>query len=141
FQGNLRHLSSNCLAREKVLYQGYAIATVAATSPHVAEEALKLIKVDYEPLPPALDVVKAMEDGTPLLRTDLRTQSLASEKAMAKRGSRPISPNIISSSWSIRTRASPRPRSSSSASSAQRWCIRATSSRTMRRHSSTPTGR
>src|SRR5437870_1134864 len=40
---NLRHLSSNCLARDKALYQGHAVAAVAATSPHIAEEALKLI--------------------------------------------------------------------------------------------------
>src|SRR5687768_17563932 len=43
---NLRHLSSNCLARDKVLYHGHAVAAVAATSAHAAEEALALIKVD-----------------------------------------------------------------------------------------------
>src|SRR5436190_17765946 len=40
---NLRHLSANCLARGKVLYKGQAVAAVAAVSPDVAEEALKLI--------------------------------------------------------------------------------------------------
>src|SRR5438067_2323455 len=44
---NLAHLSSNCLARGKVLYKGHAVAAVAATSPHVAEEAVKRIRVDY----------------------------------------------------------------------------------------------
>src|SRR5579871_6184874 len=53
---NLRHLSSNCLARGKVLYRGQAVAAVAAVSPHVAEEALKLIAVDYQPLPHVTDV-------------------------------------------------------------------------------------
>ncbi len=72
----LRHLSSNCLARGKVLYEGHAVAAVAAVSPHVAEEALKLIAVDYEPLPPVLDVRKAMEDRAPLLHDDLTTESL-----------------------------------------------------------------
>jgi CO/xanthine dehydrogenase Mo-binding subunit len=72
----LRHLSSNCLARGKVLYEGHAVAAVAAVSPHVAEEALKLIAVDYEPLPPVLDVRKAMEDNAPLLHDDLTTESL-----------------------------------------------------------------
>src|SRR5213593_2120935 len=42
----LHDLSSNCLARGKVLYKGQAVAAVAATNPHVAEEALKLIEVD-----------------------------------------------------------------------------------------------
>jgi xanthine dehydrogenase molybdenum-binding subunit len=73
---NLAHLSSNCLARGKVLYKGQAVAAVAATSPHIAEEALKLIRVDYEPLPPVIDVRAAMKDGAPLLHDDLITESL-----------------------------------------------------------------
>src|SRR4051794_30647635 len=40
---NMRHLSSNILARDKVLYKGHAVAAVAAANPHVAEEALALI--------------------------------------------------------------------------------------------------
>src|SRR5262249_36812516 len=68
---NVKHLSSNCLARGKVHYKGQAVAAVAATSPHVAEEALKLIKADYEPLPPVLDVQAAMKDDAPLLHDDL----------------------------------------------------------------------
>ena len=73
---NLRHLSCNCLAREKALYKGHAVAAVAAVSPHVAEEALKLIEVDYEPLPPVIDVRAAMKSDAPLLHDDLRTESL-----------------------------------------------------------------
>jgi CO/xanthine dehydrogenase Mo-binding subunit len=71
---NLRHLSSNCLAREKVLYHGHAVAAVAASNPHVAEEALALIKVDYEVLPPVTDVVKAMQPGAPILHPNLATK-------------------------------------------------------------------
>lgn len=73
---NLRHLSSNCLARDKVLYKGQAVAAIAATSAHVAEEALALIKVDYEPLPPVIDVRKAMEPSAPLLHEKMVTESL-----------------------------------------------------------------
>jgi CO/xanthine dehydrogenase Mo-binding subunit len=73
---NLRHLSCNCLAREKALYKGQAVAAVAATSPHIAEEALALVEVDYEVLSPVLDVRAAMRDGTPLLHNDLFTDSL-----------------------------------------------------------------
>jgi xanthine dehydrogenase molybdopterin-binding subunit B len=74
---NLRHLSCNILAREKALYQGHAVAAVAAVSPHIAEEALALIRVDYEVLPPVIDVVDAMKDGSALLHPDLVTESLA----------------------------------------------------------------
>src|SRR5690606_17405860 len=49
---NLRHLSSNVLARGKVLYKGHAVAAVAADNLHIAEEAAALIKVEYEVLPP-----------------------------------------------------------------------------------------
>jgi CO/xanthine dehydrogenase Mo-binding subunit len=82
---NLRHLSCNILAREKALYRGHAVAAVAATSPHIAEEALALIKVDYELLPPVIDVVDAMKSGAPLLHRDLVTESLEGEgKAAGK---------------------------------------------------------
>lgn len=73
---NVAHLSSNCLARGKVLYKGQAVAAVAATSPHIAEEALKLIHVEYEPLSPVIDVQEAMKDGAPLLHDDQVTESL-----------------------------------------------------------------
>ncbi len=73
---NLKHLSSNCLARGKVHYKGQAVAAVAAVSPHGAEEALKLIVVDYQPLPHVTDVRAAMRDDAPLLHDDLVTESL-----------------------------------------------------------------
>ena len=37
---NMRFLSNNILAADKALYKGHAIAAVAATSPHIAEQAL-----------------------------------------------------------------------------------------------------
>jgi CO/xanthine dehydrogenase Mo-binding subunit len=73
---NLKHLSSNCLARGKVHYKGQAVAAVAATSAHLAEEALKRIVVDYQRLPHVTDVRAAMRDDAPLLHDDLITRSL-----------------------------------------------------------------
>ncbi len=73
---NLRYQSNNVLARDKVLYHGHAVAAVAATSPHIAEEALELIKVDYEVLPPVLDVRRAMRDDAPVLLEELRTDEM-----------------------------------------------------------------
>ncbi len=75
--GDLRYACDNTLAHGKVLYQGQAVAAVAAASPHVAEEALGLIAVEYEPLPPVLDVRAAMAEGAPLLHERLVTASLA----------------------------------------------------------------
>jgi len=76
----LRHLSANCLARDKALYKGQAVAAVAATNGHIAEEACKLIVVEYEVLPSVTNVVKAMEPGAPILHDDLVTESMAGEE-------------------------------------------------------------
>ena len=73
---SLPHLVTNVLASDKVLYEGHAVAAVAATSGHVAEEALGLIHVEYEVLEPVLDVRPAMEDGAPLLHEAMRVKSL-----------------------------------------------------------------
>lgn len=73
---NLRHQSNNILAKEKVLYFGHAVAAVAAINLHVAEEAVRLIEVEYEVLPPVLDVRKAMQDDAPILLDEIRTDEL-----------------------------------------------------------------
>jgi CO/xanthine dehydrogenase Mo-binding subunit len=73
---NIKEVSENILASEKVLYRGHAVAAVAATSPHIAEEALNLIRVDYELLPPVLDVLDAMRDDAPLLDPSRRAKTL-----------------------------------------------------------------
>ncbi len=71
---NPRYLSMNILARGKVLYDGHAIAAVAATSPHIADEALRLIKVEYEVLPPVMTVDDAMKPGAEILLPNLRNK-------------------------------------------------------------------
>jgi len=71
---NLRHATLNVLARGKVLYNGHAVAAVVATSPHIAEEALALIEVEYEVLPPVLSVHEAMAPDAPILHPDKRTK-------------------------------------------------------------------
>jgi CO/xanthine dehydrogenase Mo-binding subunit len=70
---NLRDLSRNCIARGKALYEGHAIAAVAATSPAVAEQALDLIEVKYEVLPHVMDVEAAMAPDAPVLHDDIFT--------------------------------------------------------------------
>jgi xanthine dehydrogenase molybdenum-binding subunit len=71
---NPHYLSMNILAHDKVLYDGHAIAAVAATSPHIAEEAVRLIEVEYEVLPPVMTVEAAMKPGAPILLSDLRNK-------------------------------------------------------------------
>jgi len=79
---NYRDVCRNVMAREKVLYEGHALAAVAATSEAVAKQALGLIKVDYEVLPHVLDVVEAMQPDAPLLHDDMFT--IGVEPAPAK---------------------------------------------------------
>ena len=76
---NVKHLSNNALAYDKVLYRGHAVAAVAATNVHIAEEALKLIEVDYEVLPAAIDVLSAMKDDAPILHEDQKTMELGQQ--------------------------------------------------------------
>ena len=57
----------NTLARDRVLYDGHAIAAVAAISNSIALKALKLIKVTYEALPHVTDVDEAMKADAPLV--------------------------------------------------------------------------
>ena len=71
--------SDNIMAREKVLYKGHPVAAVAAINPHVAETALQLIDVQYEVLPPVMNVRDAMKDDAPLLHDDLTTTELGED--------------------------------------------------------------
>src|SRR5438067_10384542 len=70
------HVTRNVMAREKALYEGHAVAAVAATSPAIAEEAVALIEVDYEVLPHAIDVDDAMKPDAPLLFEDMITRGV-----------------------------------------------------------------
>jgi CO/xanthine dehydrogenase Mo-binding subunit len=65
---DVRDVQDNCMARGKALYEGHAVAAVAATTPAVAKEALKLIEVDYAPLPHVIDVDEAMKPGAPVVQ-------------------------------------------------------------------------
>jgi carbon-monoxide dehydrogenase large subunit len=55
------------LATEKVRYVGEPVAVVIAESRYLAEDALELIRVDYEPLAPVADCRRAVEPGAPVL--------------------------------------------------------------------------
>ncbi|HEY5300277.1 MAG TPA: xanthine dehydrogenase family protein molybdopterin-binding subunit, partial [Acetobacteraceae bacterium] len=73
---NFRDLSRNCIARDKVLYEGHAVAAVAAISQSVADAALALLDVQYEVLPHVIDVEAAMAPDAPVLHDDLFTSGM-----------------------------------------------------------------
>lgn len=69
-------VSLNCMARDKALYAGHAVAAVAATSKAIADQACRLIAVDYEVLPHVLTIAEALADGAPLLNERQVTQGV-----------------------------------------------------------------
>src|SRR6201997_2557521 len=73
---NYWHMTRNIMAREKALYEGHAVAAVAAISKSVAEEAALLVEIDYEVLPHVIDVDEAMKPDAPLLFEDMITRGI-----------------------------------------------------------------
>ena len=65
----------NMLAREKALYDGHAIAAVAAIDPHIAEEAVRLIDIEYELHPPVMDCQQAIGPNAILVLPDIYTDT------------------------------------------------------------------
>jgi CO/xanthine dehydrogenase Mo-binding subunit len=80
---SMRDLSLNVMARDKVLYDGHAVAAVAAISADIAEKALGLIKVTYEVLPHVIDVEAAMAADAPVLHNHIFTEGLEARPASA----------------------------------------------------------
>lgn len=59
------------LAIDKVIFIGEVVAAVSAETEEIAQEAVKLIEVEYEPLPVVLDVKEAMKKDAPLVHPNL----------------------------------------------------------------------
>jgi carbon-monoxide dehydrogenase large subunit len=55
------------LVQDTATYEGQPVVSVAATSRHVAEDALELIEIEYEPLPHVSDVTSALAPGAPVI--------------------------------------------------------------------------
>src|ERR1022692_1620380 len=53
------------MATDEVRYVGEAVACVVARDRYAAADALSAIEVDYEPLPPVLDIRTALHEGSP----------------------------------------------------------------------------
>lgn len=73
---DFRDLSTNILARAKVLYEGHAIVSLAAVDEKTAQQALSLIEIDYAVLPHVIDLHQAMEPDAPLLHEHLITKGI-----------------------------------------------------------------
>jgi len=65
--GEMQIVARHCMALDKALFDGHAVAAVAAANPEIARAALALIRVDYEVLRPVLTVAEALADDAPLI--------------------------------------------------------------------------
>jgi len=70
---DLADMGDNALAHEKALYHGHAIAAVAASSSEIADEAVRLIRVEFEVLEPAMTLERALAKDAPILHADMTT--------------------------------------------------------------------
>ncbi|MGY1824717.1 xanthine dehydrogenase family protein molybdopterin-binding subunit [Geodermatophilus sp. SYSU D00079] len=64
------------LAGDVATHEGQPVVSVVATSRHLAEDALELVDVDYEPLPHVVDVLAALEPGAPVLHPSVLDSNL-----------------------------------------------------------------
>ena len=67
----------NCMARDRALYDGHAVAAVAAIDAPTARKALKLIRVTYKLLPHVTDVDEAMKPNAPLVQPRVYTRGVS----------------------------------------------------------------
>ena len=67
FVFGVSHMDQTPLQTEKVRYVGDPVAAVAAVDEDTVLEAMRLIKVDYEPLPAVFDPEEAMQEGAPII--------------------------------------------------------------------------
>ncbi len=67
----LSHDTLAVLATDKVRFQGQEVAFVVAEDHYAARDAIELIDVEYDPLPPVIDARHALDPGAPVIRDDL----------------------------------------------------------------------
>nr|MBA3363790.1 xanthine dehydrogenase family protein molybdopterin-binding subunit [Actinomycetota bacterium] len=67
----VKSLPMSVFASDRVFWVGQPVAAVVATDPYLAEDALALIDVDYDPLASLVDLEGALEDGAQVLHPEL----------------------------------------------------------------------
>ncbi|MDT7702158.1 MAG: aerobic carbon-monoxide dehydrogenase large subunit [Pseudonocardiales bacterium] len=64
------------LAQDVATHEGQPVVSVVASSRHVAEDALELLDISYEPLPHVVDVLAALEPDAPVLHPSVLDSNL-----------------------------------------------------------------
>lgn len=71
---DLEAFSRQVIARDKVLHYGHAVAAVAAINENIAAQALQLIDVEYDVLPPVMTIDQALAADAPIIEEGLITK-------------------------------------------------------------------
>ena len=69
---DMRWMCRNVMARDKVLFVGHPVAGVAAMTKTLAQKAAKLVEVEYEILPHAIEIDDAIAPDAPILHDHVR---------------------------------------------------------------------
>jgi carbon-monoxide dehydrogenase large subunit len=75
-------LDFHAMATDVAVFEGHPVVSVAATSRQVAEDAIALIDVEYEPLPHVFDVESAMDPRAPVLHPHVLPSNLLATNPM-----------------------------------------------------------
>ncbi|MGI9116503.1 MAG: xanthine dehydrogenase family protein molybdopterin-binding subunit [Gaiellales bacterium] len=67
------------MAGDVALYEGQPVVTVVAESRHVAEDAIALVRIDYEPLPHVTDTIGALDADAPCLHPSVLDTNVLAE--------------------------------------------------------------
>jgi len=58
------------IAETEVVYQGEPVAVIVAEDRYRAADAAQLVSVEYDPMPAVMDLEKAMQPGSPVVKSD-----------------------------------------------------------------------
>jgi carbon-monoxide dehydrogenase large subunit len=72
------------LAQDVATYEGQPVVSIVASSRHVAEDALELIEIDYEPLPHVSDIESAMAPDAPTIYPAQMTSNLLANQVVER---------------------------------------------------------
>jgi CO/xanthine dehydrogenase Mo-binding subunit len=83
------------LAHKKVVYIGDRVAAVAAETREAAQEAARLIEIEYEELPPVIDPARALDDDAPVIHPDFDAYAYNSKARPVRRHPNQQGGNVI----------------------------------------------
>ncbi len=91
------------LAGDTVRYNGEAVAMVLADDEYVAEDAARMVFVDYEPLQPLVDIADALADGAPRIHEDWEDNVFVKRRFVSDgfQDALDAAPHVVTQKWEM----------------------------------------